>query len=91
MNLSNHLPDATQTLQFIQEPKTYTEIADQARIEMHCLQNLENIMEAGQMGKNILQQNGYEAWLKDAQNEDRLRLVGALKLILEFCEELAED
>ena len=52
---------------------------------------MSQIIEEGKMGKEILQQSGYDGWLKDAENEDKLRLIGVLKLIIDFCEELAEN
>ena len=91
IDLAKQLPIETQTLQFIEESKSYEEIAGQARKEMYCLGNLENVLDDGQTGETILFNSGYEVWLKDAEDDDRLRLIGALKLIAEFCEEIDED
>ena len=43
------------------------------------------------MSGRFLRQNGYEKWLIDCQDEDRLRLIGFLNLIVGFCEELTEE
>ena len=90
-DLSKQLPDVCETLKFIQQTKNSTEIAMQARKEMRWLENLDNIMENGQSGAAILQQIGYHQWLQDAEDEDRLRLIGTLKLIVDFCEEMSTD
>ena len=91
IDLGKQLPNETQTLQFIEGSKKYNEIADQARKEMYCLGNLENVLDDGQTGETILFNCGYEIWLKDAEDDDRLKLIGALKLIAEFCEEIEKE
>ena len=48
-------------------------------------------MKDGQSVKSILQQSGYERWLENFEDEDRLRVIGALELIAELFKELADD
>ena len=38
-----------------------------------------------------LQQNGYQEWLKDAEEEDFVRMVGVLQLLYDTCLALKED
>jgi hypothetical protein len=45
----------------------------------------------GFSGRAQLNQNGYENLLTDLDEEDRLILMGTLKLIIELAEELAEE
>ena len=91
IDLSKKLPDATRTLRYIQEPKSYEEIAVQARKEIFYLGNLEGFMKDGQSVRSLLQQSGYGRWLIDFENEDLLRLMGTLELIVELSEELADN
>ena len=60
IDLSNQLPDGTGALRYIHEPKSYEEIAVQARKEIFCLGNLEGFMRDGQPVQSMLQQSGYE-------------------------------
>ncbi len=93
--MSQELPDSTQTFKHIQEPKSYEEIVVQARKEIFCLRNMERTMEDGQSAKDFLRQNGYQFLLENPDEEDeqeeRLRLLGTLQLIAELSEDLAED
>ena len=90
-DFSRQLPKHSQTLQFVQESKSYVEIALQARREISCLRNLECVVFDDQTGESILKKSGYNEWLKDFEDEDRLRLIGVLKLIVDFCEESGEE
>ena len=91
LDLSKQLPDAIETMQLIKGFRSYRNIAIQARKELYCLGNLEGFMEDGQSMKSILQQNGYTTWLENYEEEDRLRLIGTLRLIAELSEELSEE
>ena len=91
LDLSKQLPDAIQTMQLIKDFRGYGNIAIQARKELYCLGNLEDFMKDGQSIESILQQNGYTAWLENSEEEDRFRLIGALRLIAELSEELSEE
>ena len=42
-------------------------------------------------GSWYLEQSGYGNWLKDAEEEDFVRMVGVLQLIFDTCLALAED
>lgn len=94
IELSEALPETSTTYKYIHGPESFTQIAGQAREEFLCLSNLEADMDNGLPGKTQLLQYGYEHWLKDKDDEDeddRLRLIGYLKLIIELSEELAEE
>jgi len=95
IEMSQELPDSIQTFKYIQEPKSYAEIVGQARKEILCLRNMERSMEDGQSAKSFLKQNGYQFLLENSdeeeEQEERLRLLGTLQLIVELSEELAED
>lgn len=95
IEMSQELPDSIKTFKYIQEPKSYEEIVGQARKEILCLRNMERSMEDGQSAKSFLKQNGYQFLLENSdeeeEQEERLRLLGTLQLIVELSEELAED
>ena len=42
-------------------------------------------------GLALLKKNGYENWLKDMEEEDRLRICGVLQMIVDLAQELDEE
>ncbi len=80
-----------QTLQSIETGDRFENIAAQAKTEIDCLENLQGVVKDGRPARSVLQENGYGKWLEDCEDDDRLRVLGALKLIAELAEELAED
>jgi hypothetical protein len=89
--LSGQLPETSCTFQYIQEAADFEKIAAQAQKDIACLENLEGQMGDDQSSRNILEQNGYKEWLKASDQDERLRVLGALHLIADVSEELAED
>ena len=89
--LSEQLPESATTHKFIHEPKSFEEIAGQARKELLYFGNLDVLLEEGISGKSFLETNGYQEWLGDANENERLRSMGALKMISELSEAFAED
>lgn len=63
----------------------------QARSDIACLENLEGHLEDGRSAKTVLEQNGYQTWLEASDQDERLRVLGALKLVADLSEDLAED
>ncbi len=89
--LSRQLPDSARTFQYIQEPSGFGEITTQAQIDISCLENLEGCLEDGRPAKSVLEESGYRVWLEDSDSDERLRVLGALKLIADVSEDLTED
>lgn len=90
--LSQQLPETSLTYKYIHGPESFTQISDQAKEEFLCLSDLDADRGKGFSGKTQLIQYGYESWLRDMEDDDdRLRLVGFLKLIIELAEELADE
>ncbi len=89
--LSQQLPESAHTFQYIQEPAHFEKIAVQARNDIACLENLDGHLEDGRPAKTILEQNGCQAWLEASDQDERLRVLGALRLIADLSEDLAED
>ena len=86
-DLSKSLPKNSITYKYIHGPENFEKVAAQAREEFECLSELD----ADPARKKQLTEYGYEDTLKDLEDEDRLRLIGVLKLVIELAEELAEE
>ncbi len=89
--LLQQLPETAHTFQYIQEPAHFEKIAVQARNDIACLENLDGHLEDSRPAKTILEQNGCQAWLEASDQDERLRVLGALRLIADLSEDLAED
>ena len=89
--LATQLPESSKLFLHIQEGKDYAEIASLARNDMSCLENVQGNLKDGQSAKSVLHQNGYQKWLENSDEDDQLRVYGALSLVAELSEELAED
>ncbi len=97
VELSEQLPKTAQTFKAIQFPESYEDIIVQAKTDLFCFRKIDGVMEDGRLTKTVLQQSGYEEWLKQIEHEEDegenciLEVIGALNLIIELAEELAED
>ena len=89
--LSGQLLETSMTYKYIQGPESFSQVFAQAQEEFACLRELDADRENGLSGREQLVQFGYQNWLKDMEEEDRLYLVGALNLVIELAEELAEE
>ena len=96
--ISESIPESSMTYRYIHGPESFAEVAIQASQEFLCLSDLTADLENGLTGRTQLVQYGYENWLKELDDDhegegddNRLRLIGFLKLIIELAEELAED
>lgn len=87
------IPDSIKTYQSIQQQKSYEEIAAQARNEMVVFKSLDDVLEDGRTVQDVLQQSGSLESIENPEplEDDRLRVVGVLNMIAEFCEDMAED
>ena len=98
IEISESIPETSLTYKFIHGTETFTEIATQAKEEFLCLNDLSADLGNGLSGRTQLVKYGYESWLKDLDDDyegegddNRIRLIGFLKLIIELAEELAEE
>jgi hypothetical protein len=96
--ISESIPESSMTYRYIHGPESFAEVATQASQEFLCLSDLAADLGNGLSGRAQLVQYGYENWLKDLDDDhedegddNRLRLIGFLKLIIELSEELAEE
>ncbi|QPJ64835.1 MAG: hypothetical protein G3M78_05315 [Candidatus Nitrohelix vancouverensis] len=92
LELSEQMPENSKTFLNIQNAEDYADIAEQARLEMNCLKNIDGTLEDERNCRAVLTDSGYGDWLKDLdEDNDRLRVIGALELISDLARELAED
>ncbi len=98
IEISESIPETSRTFRFIHGPESFAEVAAQAREEFLCLSDLDADLGNGLSGRTQLAQYGYENWLKELDDDhegdgddNRLRLIGFLKLIIELADELAEE
>jgi len=89
--LSNQLPESAHTFQYIQEALEFEEIAASAQKDISCLENLEGCLEDGRPAKTVLEESGYRVWLEGSDSDERLRVLGALTMIADLSEDLADD
>jgi len=85
------LPESAHTFQYIQEALEFEEIAAQAQKDISCLENLEGCLEDGRPAKTVLEDSGYRVWLEGSDSDERLRVLGALTMIADLSEDLADD
>ena len=96
--ISESIPETSMTYKYIHGPENFNQVAAQAKEEFLCLSDLDADLGNGFSGRTQLVKYGYESWLKDLDDDhegdgddNRLRLIGFLKLIIELSEELAEE
>jgi len=86
-----HLPNKATSRKLIESGVDYVSISNQLVSESKwCGQP--NAMDCeSRTGVVNLQQNGYQEWLKDAEEEDFVRMIGVLQLLYDTCLALKED
>jgi hypothetical protein len=98
IEISESIPESSTTYRYIHGSESFADVATQANQEFLCLSDLEADLGNGLSGRTQLIKYGYENWLKDLDDDlegegdnNRLRLIGFLKLIIELSEDLAEE
>ena len=85
------LPSKALSRIFIEEDNSFENINKQLAMEQEWLCNPYSIDNNNHNGSWYLDQNGYSEWLKDAEDEDFVRMVGVIQLTLETFSALEED
>ena len=88
IEMADQLPESSKAFQLITTCIDYSMIIDQVKEDFYCFADLEKERENGMKGLDILKQNGYEKFLKDLEEEDRLRICGGLQMIADLAKEL---
>jgi len=91
IEMADQLPESSKAFQLIMSSVNYPMIIDQVKEDFYCFAGLENKRKNGMKGLDSLKQNGYETFLKDMEEEDRLRICGVLQMIADLAKELDDD
>lgn len=91
IEMAEQLPESSKAFQLIVAGVDYPKIIDQTREDFYCFADLDKERKNGMSGLANLRQNGYESWLKDMEEEDRLRMCGILQMIADLAQELDDD
>jgi hypothetical protein len=90
IEMASQLPEASKLYQFVMTSENYSSIFDQAREDFLSFAGLDKEIKNGMTGLVVLTQNGYEYYLQDMEEEDRLRMCGTLQMLAELAQELGE-
>jgi len=85
------LPDKAKSRKLIESGGDYVSISNQLASESKWCGHLNTMDGESRSGILNLQLNGYQDWLKDAEEEDFVRMVGVLQLLYDTCLALKED
>ncbi len=91
IEMADQLPEASKAFQLIISSVDYPKIVNQVKEDFYCFADLNKTRENGMTGLANLEQNGYESFLKDMEEEDRLRMCGVLQMIADLAQELEDD
>ena len=89
--LINQLPTNATSRILIESSTDYMNILDQLVREKTWCANPNSLDDESKSGAFNLRLNGYKEWLQNAEEEDIIRMVGALQLLLETCSALQDD
>ena len=91
IELAEQLPSSSKIYKLIMTSKNYSVIISQAKEDFFCFGDMESEFKDGLTGIHLLKQNGYEEWLHDMEDDDRLMICGVLQMISELSEELNDE
>ena len=85
------LPGKAASRKLIESGGDYVSISNQLARESKWCAHPDTMDDESRTGTSNLQHNGYQEWLKDAEEEDFVRMVGVLQLLYDTCLALKED
>ena len=91
LTMTDPLPETAVTKVMASAGTSYAEIAIQAEFDWQCLAHLETVQKESKTGREWLRENGYGDWLDGADSEDRISMLGWLKMITDMTQDLAEE
>ena len=91
IEMANQLPQASKSFRLITTSVDYLRIIEQAREDFYCFSDLDKMRDSGMTGLSTLIENGYESWINDMEEEDRLRICGVLQMIADLAQELGAE
>ena len=90
IEMASELPEKSKLYQLVMTSVDYSSIFDQAKEDFFSFADIEKEIKNGMTGVALLKQNGYENYLQDMEEEDRLRMCGILQMLAELAQELGE-
>ena len=91
IEMASELPETSKLYQLVMISVDYSSIFDQAKEDFFGFADIEKEINKGMTGLALLKQNGYENYLEDMEEEDRLRMCGILQMLADLAQELGED
>ena len=91
IEMASQLPETSKLYQLVMTSVDYSLIFDQASEDFFCFADLDKEIKNGMTGLVMLTQNGYDNYLRDMEDEDRLRMCGILQMLADLAQELDED
>jgi len=91
IEMASELPEKSKLYQLVMTSVDYSSIFDQAKEDFFGFADIEKEIKNGMTGLALLKQNGYENYLEDMEEEDRLRMCGILQMLADLAQELGED
>ena len=91
IEMASQLPEASKLYQLVMNSVDYSKIFKQAREDFFGFADLEKINVDGMTGVSQLKRNGYDSYLQDMEEEDRLRMCGIIQMLADLAQELDED
>ena len=91
IEMASELPETSKLYQLVMTSVDYSSIFDQAKEDFFGFADIEKEIKNGMTGLAVLTQNGYENYLRDMEEEDRLRMCGILQMLADLAKELDED
>ncbi len=91
IEMAGQLPQASKLYKLVMTSVDYSTIFDQAKEDFFCFADLQKEIKNGMTGLALLKKNGYEAFLQDMEEEDRLRMCGIIQMLADLAQELDED
>ncbi len=86
IEMAGQLPQSSKLYQLVMSTIDYSVIVNQAKEDFYNFADLDN-----ETNLVNLKNNGYEDWLVDMEEEDRLRMCGVLQMLSDLSQELGED
>ncbi len=91
IEMVGQLPESSKLYKLVMTSVDYATIFDQAKEDFFSFADLEKEIKNGMTGLAVLKQNGYESYLHDMEEEDRLRMCGIIQMLADLAQELDED
>lgn len=91
IEMAGQLPQASKLYKLVMTSVDYSNIFNQAKEDFFAFAELDKEVKDGMTGLVLLKQNGYESYLQEMEDEDRLMMCGIIQMLADLAQELDED